>query len=149
MYNPGIVPRLYIGNCTQAPFPYLMVCGGDRAARSWSRCTQLVPLPSNHQHSVGAVAAGPELYKGWLSGRRRRGGSDGRRRSVTSEALAEALGKGREELDAMGAKGRALVERSYTWEAPAAKLVRAYEEISDQKTKRQTDQESEMQDPAN
>ena len=64
-------------------------------------------------------------------------------------ALAGALGKGREELDAMGAKGRALVERSYTWEAPAAKLVRAYEEISDQKTKRQRDQESEMQDPAN
>ena len=63
-------------------------------------------------------------------------------------ALAGALGKGREELDAMGAKGRALVERSYTWEAPAAKLVRAYEEISDQKTKRQRDQESEMQDPA-
>ncbi len=29
-------------------------------------------------------------------------------------ALAEALSKGREELDAMGAKGRELVERSYT-----------------------------------
>ena len=42
-------------------------------------------------------------------------------------ALAEALGKGREELDAMGAKGRELVERSYTWGAPAAKLVSAYE----------------------
>jgi len=43
-------------------------------------------------------------------------------------ALAEALGKGREELEAMGARGRELVERSYTWAAPAAKLVRAYEE---------------------
>ena len=68
---------------------------------------------------------------------------------VLAGALAEALGQGREELDAMGAKGRALVERSYTWEAPAAKLVRAYEEISDQKTKRQRNQEPEMQDSAN
>jgi glycosyltransferase involved in cell wall biosynthesis len=68
---------------------------------------------------------------------------------VLAGALAEALGQGREELDAMGANGRALVERSYTWEAPAAKLARAYEEISDQKTKRQRDQESEMQDSAN
>ena len=42
-------------------------------------------------------------------------------------ALAEALGKGREELDAMGAKGRALVERRYTWSAPARSLVEAYE----------------------
>jgi glycosyltransferase involved in cell wall biosynthesis len=46
-----------------------------------------------------------------------------------ADALAEALGKGREELDAMGAKGRALVERSYAWEAPAAKLLGAYEEL--------------------
>jgi glycosyltransferase involved in cell wall biosynthesis len=45
-----------------------------------------------------------------------------------SKALTEALGKGREELEAMGAKGRALVEQRYTWAAPAAKLVRAYEE---------------------
>ncbi len=43
------------------------------------------------------------------------------------QALREALGKGREELDAMGGKGRALVERSYTWSAPAAKLLGAYE----------------------
>ena len=46
-----------------------------------------------------------------------------------AQALAEALDKGQEELDAMGAKGRALVERSYTWAEPAAKLVQAYEEI--------------------
>jgi glycosyltransferase involved in cell wall biosynthesis len=46
-------------------------------------------------------------------------------------ALEEALGKKREELEAMGAKGRALVAERYTWAAPAAKLVRAYEEIGD------------------
>jgi len=46
-------------------------------------------------------------------------------------ALEEALGKRREELEAMGAKGRALVAERYTWAAPAAKLVRAYEEIGD------------------
>jgi glycosyltransferase involved in cell wall biosynthesis len=45
---------------------------------------------------------------------------------VLAGALAEALGKRREELDAMGAKGRALVERSYTWSAPARKLIEAY-----------------------
>ena len=43
-------------------------------------------------------------------------------------ALAESLGKGREELDAMGAKGRVLVAERYTWAAPAAKLLGAYEE---------------------
>ena len=46
-----------------------------------------------------------------------------------AETLAEAMGKRQEELDAMGAKGRALVERSYTWAAPAAKLLGAYEEL--------------------
>jgi glycosyltransferase involved in cell wall biosynthesis len=46
-------------------------------------------------------------------------------------ALAEALGKGREELDAMGGKGRALVERSYTWAAPARQLVAAYGELKE------------------
>jgi glycosyltransferase involved in cell wall biosynthesis len=46
-----------------------------------------------------------------------------------AQALREALGKGREELDAMGAKGRALVERSYTWSAPAERLTKAYEQI--------------------
>jgi glycosyltransferase involved in cell wall biosynthesis len=45
-------------------------------------------------------------------------------------ALAEALGKGQEELEAMGAKGRALVERSYTWAAPARGLVEAYREVT-------------------
>ena len=50
-------------------------------------------------------------------------------------ALAEALGKGREELDAMGAKGRVLVAERYTWAGPAQRLIKAYEEIGDQKTK--------------
>lgn len=44
-------------------------------------------------------------------------------------ALAEALGKEREESEAMGAKGRALVERSYTWAVPAELLIKAYEEV--------------------
>jgi glycosyltransferase involved in cell wall biosynthesis len=46
-----------------------------------------------------------------------------------AKALAEALGHGREELDVMGAKGRALVEERYTWAAPAERLARAYERI--------------------
>ncbi len=46
---------------------------------------------------------------------------------MLAKALAEALGHGREELDVMGAKGRALVEERYTWAAPAAELVAAYE----------------------
>lgn len=46
-----------------------------------------------------------------------------------AQALQEALGERREELEAKGAKGRALVDGRYTWAAPAAKLVRAYEEI--------------------
>ena len=45
-----------------------------------------------------------------------------------AQALYEALGKRRKELDAMGGKGRALVERSYTWSAPAERLTKAYEE---------------------
>jgi len=44
-----------------------------------------------------------------------------------AKALAEALGKGREELVAMGAKGRVLVQERYSWSAPAAKLIAAYE----------------------
>jgi glycosyltransferase involved in cell wall biosynthesis len=43
-----------------------------------------------------------------------------------AEALAEALGHGREELDVMGAKGQALVEERYAWAAPARKLIDAY-----------------------
>ena len=53
--------------------------------------------------------------------------------------LQEALGKRQEDLDAMGARGRALVGERYGWSVPAAKLVQAYEEIlglGDQKTKR-------------
>ena len=46
-----------------------------------------------------------------------------------AQALHEALGTRREELDAMGARGRALVSEHYTWASPAAKLMRAYEEI--------------------
>ena len=45
-----------------------------------------------------------------------------------AQALYEALGTRQEELDAMGAKGRALVERSYTWSAPAERLTKAYEQ---------------------
>lgn len=46
-----------------------------------------------------------------------------------AQVLHEALAKRPDELDAMGAKGRALVAERYTWATPAAKLVRAYEEI--------------------
>ena len=46
-----------------------------------------------------------------------------------AQALHEALGKGQEELAAMGGKGRALVERSYAWEAPAARLTKAYQQV--------------------
>jgi glycosyltransferase involved in cell wall biosynthesis len=46
-----------------------------------------------------------------------------------AQVLHEALAKRPDELDAMGAKGRALVAERYTWADPAAKLVRAYEEI--------------------
>jgi glycosyltransferase involved in cell wall biosynthesis len=56
-----------------------------------------------------------------------------------AQALREALGKGREELDAMGAKGRALVERSYTWSAPAERLTKAYEQILATADRRETD----------
>jgi glycosyltransferase involved in cell wall biosynthesis len=46
-----------------------------------------------------------------------------------AKALAEELGQRPRELEAMGAKGRALVEERYTWVAPAERLVRAYERI--------------------
>jgi glycosyltransferase involved in cell wall biosynthesis len=46
-----------------------------------------------------------------------------------AEALAEAMDKRPQELEATGAKGRALVEERYTWAAPAERLVRAYERI--------------------
>lgn len=45
-----------------------------------------------------------------------------------AQALQEALGKGQEALDAMGARGRALVAERYGWRVPAAKIVRAYED---------------------
>jgi glycosyltransferase involved in cell wall biosynthesis len=44
-----------------------------------------------------------------------------------TQVLHEALTKRPDELDSMGAKGRALVAERYTWAAPAAKLVSAYE----------------------
>ena len=47
-----------------------------------------------------------------------------------ADALAEALGTRREELEAMGARGRALVERSYTWALPARSLVEAYSQVT-------------------
>jgi glycosyltransferase involved in cell wall biosynthesis len=43
-----------------------------------------------------------------------------------AKALAEAMDKRPQELEAMGAKGRALVEERYTWAAPARKLIEAY-----------------------
>ena len=43
-----------------------------------------------------------------------------------AQALQEALAKRPDELDAMGAKGRALVAERYTWAAPADKVVTAY-----------------------
>jgi glycosyltransferase involved in cell wall biosynthesis len=46
-----------------------------------------------------------------------------------AKALAEALGTRQEELEAMGAKGRALVEQRYGWAAPARSLVEAYSEL--------------------
>jgi glycosyltransferase involved in cell wall biosynthesis len=46
-----------------------------------------------------------------------------------AKVLAEALSKGQEGLEAMGTKGRALVEQRYSWSAPAAKLIEAYESI--------------------
>ena len=56
-----------------------------------------------------------------------------------AQALHEALGTRREELDAMGAKGRALVERSYTWSAPAERLTKAIEQILATADRRETD----------
>jgi glycosyltransferase involved in cell wall biosynthesis len=46
-----------------------------------------------------------------------------------TQVLHEALTKRPDELDSMGAKGRALVAERYTWAAPAAKLLGAYEEL--------------------
>ena len=49
--------------------------------------------------------------------------------AALANALKEALGKGPEELEAIGMRGRALAEERYTWSAPAAKLVRAYQDV--------------------
>ena len=46
-----------------------------------------------------------------------------------AKALAEALGHGREELDVMGAKGRALVSERYGWSVPAQRLLAAYKDL--------------------
>ncbi len=45
-----------------------------------------------------------------------------------ARALGEALGKGREELNAIGARGRALVAERYGWRVPAERLVSVYED---------------------
>jgi glycosyltransferase involved in cell wall biosynthesis len=46
-----------------------------------------------------------------------------------AKALAEALGKGQEELEAMGARGRALVSERYGWSVPANRLISSYKNI--------------------
>jgi len=46
-----------------------------------------------------------------------------------AKALAEALGKGQEELQAMGARGRALVSERYGWSVPANRLISSYKNI--------------------
>ena len=46
-----------------------------------------------------------------------------------AKALAEALGHWREELDVMGAKGRALVSERYGWSVPANRLISSYKNI--------------------
>ena len=51
-------------------------------------------------------------------------------KDALTNALAEALGKRQKDLEAMGSRGRALVEEQYTWSAPAAKLVEAYEQLT-------------------
>jgi glycosyltransferase involved in cell wall biosynthesis len=45
---------------------------------------------------------------------------------LLAKALAEAMDKRPQELEAMGAQGRALVEERYTWAAPSRKLIEAY-----------------------
>ncbi len=48
---------------------------------------------------------------------------------VLAQVLSEALGKEQEVLDAMGARGRALVAERYGWRVPAERLIKAYEEV--------------------
>jgi glycosyltransferase involved in cell wall biosynthesis len=48
---------------------------------------------------------------------------------LLAKALAEALGNGQEELEAMGAKGRALVSERYGWSVPANRLISSYKNI--------------------
>ena len=47
-----------------------------------------------------------------------------------AKALAEALGKGQEDLGAMGSRGRALVAERYGWSVPAKRLVDAYDKLT-------------------
>ena len=46
-----------------------------------------------------------------------------------AQALQEVLGNSQDELDAIGAKGRALVAERYTWATPAERLTKAYEQF--------------------
>ena len=46
-----------------------------------------------------------------------------------AKALAEAVGKRPEELEVMGAKGRALVSERYGWSVPANRLISSYKNI--------------------
>ncbi len=48
---------------------------------------------------------------------------------VLAKALAEMMSLSDEARAEMGARGRALVEEKYTWEAVAKKMVKAYEGI--------------------
>lgn len=56
-----------------------------------------------------------------------------------AKVLAEALDKSEEELDAMGARGRALVAERYGWRVPAERLIKAYEEVIATSDRRETD----------
>jgi len=51
------------------------------------------------------------------------------------EALATATGQERDNLVAMGRRGRALVESTYTWRAVGRKMTRAYEWLSSREAK--------------
>jgi len=51
------------------------------------------------------------------------------------EALATATGQERDNLVAMGRRGRALVESTYTWQAVGRKMTRAYEWLSSREAK--------------
>ena len=51
------------------------------------------------------------------------------------DALTTATGQKRDNLVAMGRRGRALVESTYTWRAVGRKMTRAYEWLSSREAK--------------